>query len=512
MFAVNAPVLVAARNAVLSVAGGVKTLILDNFTDSDATAIAAHTIAPTNTPATSWVVDVGTWSISSNKVASNGTGGSRAYCNPNVATATLHASITVLDVGAAQGIMFRRQDSSNYWVCHWIGGGTNELRITKVIASSGTNVKVKSKALTGGQTYAWKVMIEGSTVKFYVDGVLELSATGQTELQTQTRHGMHAGSSTCAFDNYTVTDETNRVVIAPTDYASNPVLADSTYNRRDPSTIILSGGVYYTYYTRYAAAADPLIGSIYYATASALHGTWTEQGEVIAHGAGGAWDEKGTLACEVIVVSGTTYLFYRGDNGSNARSSIGVASASSPAGPFTKSGSNPILQNSTDGAGGAWEDTINDNPYPLQLGDGTWRLYYKGRTSANNDRAIGYATTSAANFPISWTKYGSNPIYGGAGNESEDPSVLSYSGRYLLYNDQPITLSPCNVVDSADGIGSWGTSGLGSSVLVASMGAWASVEVGGYAVSPLGGQPTIMTCHGGNGGTLRLGLIDLSLA
>lgn len=94
---------------------------------------------------------------------------------------------------------------------------------------------------------------------------------------------------------------------------------------------------------------------------------WSAQGTVVAPGGSGAWDRRfphGTPG-PVLEKNGTYYMYYIGADGDRpsdggpAHRAVGVATATSPAGPWSKHSSNPVipwsdLENNGDDEEGAW--------------------------------------------------------------------------------------------------------------------------------------------------------------
>lgn len=105
----------------------------------------------------------------------------------------------------------------------------------------------------------------------------------------------------------------------------------------------------------------------------------------------------------------------------------------------------------------AWEGDAVQEPSIL-VENGVWKMWYRGGGwPAETTLAVGYATSPDG---ITWTKYGSDPVYGGggssmAGNDGGQPEVLKVGSTYYLYatnNDIPRV----NVATSTDGI-AWTT-------------------------------------------------------
>lgn len=278
----------------------------------------------------------------------------------------------------------------------------------------------------------------------------------------------------------------------------------------------------HVWYSRYDSAAAREEGTeIWRATAASLDGTWTEQELAIAPGAAGEWDESSVYTPEVIKVGDTYYLFYTANDG-GGRWSIGVATASDPSGPWVKHESNPILQNATDaGNDPAWDDYRVDEAYPLQMPDGSWRLYYKGRT-AGQDRRFGLATTSEANFPAGWVKHSGNPIFGLEANGSPDaqfegPVVIRWDAgdgeKYYLLATEAAGAAGCKIFESDNGIDGWGESDNWNSVETGELDAWSSYQVHGWHSSLLGAEPSYILAHGrqSSGDKNGLALVDLTV-
>lgn len=257
-----------------------------------------------------------------------------------------------------------------------------------------------------------------------------------------------------------------------TPYAT-PILT-GTRHRLDPSSIIRVDDTYYMYYTRLKAGTD-LSGSwenildgaeIWYATAPALIGPWTEQAAVITPNTGNAaaWDYNCVFTPEIVVDGSTYNLLFNAMNGSalsTNKDGIGVATSSSPSGPFTKYASNPII--STSSTPGDFDYLKANGGSIVNLPNGKKRIYYKVRPSvATTNRTITYAELPAgqAIASSSWVKHGS-PILGygvdGSTVEYEDPGVTIINGRFYMMVNR---MSGNNIeeaiwLESTDGITGW---------------------------------------------------------
>lgn len=127
----------------------------------------------------------------------------------------------------------------------------------------------------------------------------------------------------------------------------------------------------------------------------------------------------------IVKVGSTYYAVY----GSVNIATIGLASASSPAGPWTDLGS--ILS----GVSQAWEYDGYSAPFILE-DDGLFYLYYSSKRNSDNAGAIGCAIASSITGP--YTKYAGNPVLSpsaGSGWDSRlvgEPTLVKVSGRYYL--------------------------------------------------------------------------------
>jgi len=199
-------------------------------------------------------------------------------------------------------------------------------------------------------------------------------------------------------------------------------------NRRDPSSIIKVGDLYYIWYTH---CADPkfkwLNADLWYATS--LDGyVWTERGPAVERGAEGAWDDFSVFTCNILVAEGKYYLVYQAESmperglGINV---VGMAKADSPNGPWEKL-PEPILKTAPDGKfevpdlsrthkqkvieKGSWDSGAVHDPGIL-VRDGKYWLYYKGHGIGDvmfADSKWGVAISEHPEGP--YEKHSLNPI------------------------------------------------------------------------------------------------------
>jgi hypothetical protein len=183
---------------------GPTTLISDTFTDANDTVLASHTIAPTNTPATSWTVEAGgTISIQSNKAFSDTA--SKCVCDPADADVTLSAVMQMTSIGAnsAIGIVARYTDIDNHWMVRWYNG---TFEIVERTASVETQRDTEVFAISADTDYTIQAVLNGTSITATLDGLHPLSYTSASH-QAATKHGMQlyaAGGQSSKGDNFTV--------------------------------------------------------------------------------------------------------------------------------------------------------------------------------------------------------------------------------------------------------------------------------------------------------------------
>lgn len=200
------------RAGVLTNSGGAAapvTLILDQFTDTNGTAIGSHTIAPTNVPATSWTAQVGTFQIQSNSVQNIG-GAANGHCtlDAGVANCTLSGDVTCPDqatgVNQDTGLVGRWSNASNYWRV-----GINEqddlFRIVERAATVNTSRASASVTFGVGSTGAIRASFLAQSITATVDGANEISYGSAALNESATVHGVFGSVAASAVDNFKVT-------------------------------------------------------------------------------------------------------------------------------------------------------------------------------------------------------------------------------------------------------------------------------------------------------------------
>jgi len=221
-----------------------------------------------------------------------------------------------------------------------------------------------------------------------------------------------------------------------TAYSGNPVLTGA--GLLYAPHLLEEAGTYYIFYSVTTGDPNP---NIYYATASAVTGPYTKQGQVLAKGSAGAWDDLRVGEPSIVKVGSTYYMAFMGDRApEQSAERLGIATAASLAGPWTKGGSNPIL-----GVGSGFDAYGVADPEIWYEGGRFW-IYYTGLAGPTGvsffRTGLAYAT-DAVNGP--WTRFSGNPVFGpsGTGGAFDEQGVFrgaifrQAGAYYLLYTGIP---------------------------------------------------------------------------
>ncbi len=175
-------------------------------------------------------------------------------------------------------------------------------------------------------------------------------------------------------------------------------------HRRDPSSVLLIDGVYYTWYSKsYGAHVGFGTGDldakvfpwdyteIWYATSTDAV-KWKEEGIAVGRGPKGSYDERSVFTPEILHHDGMFYLVYQCVENpyvNRVKETISMAIADNPHGPWKKV-DGPILQPSTNGV---WKGDVDNRFLVEEQGDfdshkthdpvlfyfnDKYYLYYKG--------------------------------------------------------------------------------------------------------------------------------------
>lgn len=157
---------------------------------------------------------------------------------------------------------------------------------------------------------------------------------------------------------------------------------------------------------------------------------------ILKRGAAVAWDDNIIENATTFLDDETYYLFYHAWQAGVPGIRIGVATAPTPYGPWTKSGANPLL---APGAAGEWDDSDIACAKLIKIGD-TYYMFYSGlRTGEYPKWGIGLATAASPAGP--WTKYAGNPILDDFGYAN---GIIQINGTFFLYSAYPIDVDTDN--------------------------------------------------------------------
>lgn len=159
-------------------------IVFDTFTDTDGTAITAHT--PDIYPSTTWENLANSGQILSNRAYHDGDGScviesGLADCT---ITADLLSSYEASGISTRQvGIIFR-YDGTDYWKAE-ANANSNLFRLLDPSGSAVVSVEV---SIGAGELLTVKVVLSGDSIKAYLNGANEISTTSSAN-QSATKHG-----------------------------------------------------------------------------------------------------------------------------------------------------------------------------------------------------------------------------------------------------------------------------------------------------------------------------------
>jgi hypothetical protein len=197
---------VAAVRGKNTLVAGATTLILDQFTDTNGTALSSHTIAPTNTPATSWTNGLNSLEIQSNKaVGVTSSDDNIELCDSGQSDVT--ASVIVNStVVAGGGPVVRASDGSNMWLAY-LASVFNSIRLFEINAASFVERATASQTVTSGVDYTQRLAASGTSLVASVDGGASCNYSSSFN-QSATKVGIHAynlAGTSPTLDTFTVT-------------------------------------------------------------------------------------------------------------------------------------------------------------------------------------------------------------------------------------------------------------------------------------------------------------------
>lgn len=179
------------------------------------------TVVPTPTPsgnvlftdnfesgtASNWTATQGTWSVVTDGTkayaqTSTSTEGRTSAGNQSWTNYSVKADIKVDNYNSNRVLLCGRfKDANNYYAASLYNGSTLEIR--KKVSGSSTTIASKSLSLPTGSYHTIELEMIGSTIKVYVNGTLQLTATDSS--RTSGAIGLIAMKSTAKYDNIVVT-------------------------------------------------------------------------------------------------------------------------------------------------------------------------------------------------------------------------------------------------------------------------------------------------------------------
>jgi hypothetical protein len=194
-------------------------------------------------------------------------------------------------------------------------------------------------------------------------------------------------------------------------YASNPILSpDGEYHCAIPY-VINAGGVYYMYYT--SSTVDNFWTPNQYRVASSNDGIHFTKIGVILNTSPGQWDSVYIEGCTVYQAADGYILVYTGYDGGTWAN--GVATSSSPVGPFTKFSGNPNFQRS--GVVGTFDQSQVSTPLFFRMSERLY-LFYQG-AGYSGDYSSAYWNLGLAAIPLGPSTTGVLRVF------------ASYNGTYV---------------------------------------------------------------------------------
>jgi predicted GH43/DUF377 family glycosyl hydrolase len=208
------------------------------------------------------------------------------------------------------------------------------------------------------------------------------------------------------------------VAVAFVKNPSTPILLGHT----EPD-VIKVGDTFYMYYRN-----DATNGASISVMSSTDGLNWVERGTVLTKSSSG-WDSAEVIAPSVYFDGSTYYLYYEADNANTpGKRAIGVATSSSPTGPFAKYSGNPVLQPTA-----AWEGHsssvygIVGTPVITKGPNGIFYLFYHGFKGGADRVGVAYS-----NNPLGpWNKEPNNPILDLGPSGSWDDAKVAPSSVYF---------------------------------------------------------------------------------
>ena len=145
-----------------------------------------------------WTVSAGTVGVLANALYAPAAANSRATINSGIADGEFGLTSLALPAAAAEvWLVFRYQDSTNYWRFGKHSTGSTNWRLQSVIAGSTADLfSLTGKAALAGDRL--KVVCNGNTIDCYLNGVL-LGSASSSSFATATSFGIQTAATSPRF-------------------------------------------------------------------------------------------------------------------------------------------------------------------------------------------------------------------------------------------------------------------------------------------------------------------------
>ncbi|HYH03933.1 MAG TPA: right-handed parallel beta-helix repeat-containing protein, partial [Bacillota bacterium] len=202
------------------------TLFSDNFDDGNSSG---------------WTVQSGTWSVvqDSGSYVFYQSGMSEGRAAAGTASWTNYAVEAKVKVDNFNGsnrayVCARYKDGNNYYAASLYNSSGGKLEIRKKVNGSSSTLTSKSYPLTTGTWYTVKLEVNGTSLKMYVNGTLQLSASESS--LTSGGIGLIAFKTVTKFDAVTVTDAGSTTPTSTATNTSAPTVTPTSTSTVIPTT------------------------------------------------------------------------------------------------------------------------------------------------------------------------------------------------------------------------------------------------------------------------------------
>jgi hypothetical protein len=153
-----------------------------------------------------WTAHVGTWGVSGNKAIVSGAASNKhASLDSGASNVTVRATLSPVDASqsiGSVGLLFRAQGADNGLLFVILPSGETA-RLLKIV--DGVATIIATADYTPNTSSTLTVTCSGTTIDCYVDGALVIHATGVTDFQGETQHGLYAsGSPATTWDDFSI--------------------------------------------------------------------------------------------------------------------------------------------------------------------------------------------------------------------------------------------------------------------------------------------------------------------